>query len=70
MNDVKKREQQKVMLRQSAREHLANARSKFRDGNTYADFCGVQLHIDQAKAAIRSLMDLQVFEEIKETQSG
>lgn len=70
MNDVEKRLQEKSILRQSAREHLAEARRKFKKGTTYADFCGVQLHIDQAKAAIRSLMDLQVFEEIQETQNA
>lgn len=68
MNNVK-REQEKNILRESAVEHLAKANTKFQDGKTYADFCGVQLHIDQAKAAIRSLMDLQVFEEIQETQT-
>lgn len=70
MNDVEKRLKEKSTLRQSASEHLTEAKTKFQNGKTYADFCGVQLHIDQAKAAIRSLMDLQVFEEIQETQSA
>lgn len=57
---------EKEMLKSEAIDHLAKAKEKLNRVNpTYADLCGIGLHIDQAKTAVNCLQDFRIYKELE-----
>jgi len=54
------------LLKSDALDHLTKAKEKLgRVNPTYADLCGIKLHIDQARTAVHCLMDFRIYTELE-----